>query len=681
MTATNAAWSQGFTGWDELGPKGQAWRIEKQETPAKAAAPFFPDQNGHVYEQLLHNMPVLLHCMDGSGRIVSANNRWCEALGYAHQDIEGRLFNELLAPPSRTKLVTAIYPAYLQNGSVRGEEIYIHRKDGTLATMLMSMNAYRGDKGRIERSVCVLQDITELKIAELATTRSDTRFRGAFEAAALAMSLVSPTGQIELCNPAFKDFVGRPEIDSRPAGFEEMLHAEDRGPFINGMRTLLSGEVSTLKLELRYVKADGSLSHGATSVSLVKNARGETEQLVVQIVDIGDRKEVSRRLQVAQKMEAVGQLTGGLAHDFNNLLTIISGNLELLGSKLADDEKGAKRLSEALDASRKGSDLTRQLLAVARKQDLEPQETSINALIAGMLPLIERTLGENIQIKAVAMPGEPRSTIDPSQLESAILNLAINARDAMEQGGHLTIETQPAYLDADYCEANPGVQPGNYVMIAITDDGCGMPQTVLEKVFHPFFTTKPEGKGNGLGLAMVYGFVKQSGGHINVYSEVGHGTSIKIYLPRRMAPSEVAPVAIETNDNNEPPPPVARKKRILVVEDQEAVRAVACGFLEDFGYDVVEAEDGFQALARLQEHADIDLMFSDVVMPGGMNGFDLAQAAAGMRPNLRIVHTSGYPKGAMVHQDEPRFREGFIIMKPYRREELQKIIREAFERP
>jgi PAS domain S-box-containing protein len=680
MTATNAAWSQGFTGWDELGPKGQAWRIEKQEIPAKAPAPFFPDQNGQVYEQLLHNVPVLLHCMDGSGRIISVNKRWCEALGYTHQDIEGRLFNELLAPPSRTKLVTVIYPAYLQNGSVKGEEIYIHRKDGTLATMLMSMNAYRGDKGRIERSVCLLQDITDLKIAELATNRSDMRFRGAFEAAALAMALVSPTGQIELCNPTFKEFVGRPEIDARPVGFEETLYPEDRGPFINGMRTLLSGEVSALKLDLRYARGDGSISHGATSVSLVKNGRGETEQLVVQIVDISDRKEVSRRLQIAQKMEAVGQLTGGLAHDFNNLLTIISGNLELLGSKLAEDEKGAKRLREALDASRKGSDLTRQLLAVARKQDLEPQEVNINGLITGMLPLIERTLGENIQIKAVAMPGEPRSTIDPSQLESAILNLSINARDAMEEGGHLTIETQPAYLDADYCAANPGVQPGNYVMIAITDDGCGMSQDVLEKVFQPFFTTKPAGKGNGLGLAMVYGFVKQSGGHINVYSEVGHGTSIKIYLPRRMAPSEVAPIAIETKDNVSPPP-ASRKKRILVVEDQEAVRAVACGFLEDFGYDVVEAEDGFTALARLQEHPDIDLMFSDVVMPGGMNGFDLAQAAAGMRPKLKIVHTSGYPKGAMVHQDEPRFREGFIIMKPYRREELQKIIREAFERP
>ena len=230
-------------------------------------------------------------------------------------------------------------------------------------------------------------------------------------------------------------------------------------------------------------------------------------------------------------------------------------------------------------------------------------------------------------------------------------------------------------------------------MVAISDTGIGMSPELLEKVFHPFFTTKENGKGTGLGLSMVYGFIKQSGGHISIYSEVGHGTSVKMYLPRKISAGEIS---AETAANNgslaiealppaasvetEVPKKAARPQKILVVEDQEAVRAVACGFLMDFGYDVVEAEDGFQALSKLQEDPEIDLMFSDIVMPGGMNGFDLAQAASGMRPDLKIVHTSGYPKGAMVHQDEPRFRQGFIIMKPYRREELQKIIRDAFEK-
>jgi len=260
----------------------------------------------------------------------------------------------------------------------------------------------------------------------------------------------------------------------------------------------------------------------------------------------------------------------------------------------------------------------------------------------------------------------------------------------MGDNGKLTIETQAAHLDQYYAEKNPEVVPGDYVMIAVSDNGCGMSAELLEKVFQPFFTTKAPGKGTGLGLSMVYGFIKQSGGHISVYSEVGHGTSVKMYLPRRSRPMETieshkleakvldtsAPVA---SGVIEPFVQAARRPKILVVEDQEAVRAVACGFLEDFGYDVIEAGDGFQALAQLQENTDIDLMFTDVVMPGGMNGFDLAQAAQSLKPLLKIVHTSGYPKGAMVHQDEPRFKNGFIIMKPYRREELQKIIRDALE--
>jgi CheY-like chemotaxis protein len=292
------------------------------------------------------------------------------------------------------------------------------------------------------------------------------------------------------------------------------------------------------------------------------------------------------------------------------------------------------------------------------------------------------------------MDGDPHTLIDPSQLESAILNLAINARDAMGNNGRLTIETQPAYLDAEYATKNPDVTPGQYVMVAVSDNGCGMSAELQEKVFQPFFTTKAPGKGTGLGLSMVYGFIKQSGGHISVYSEVGHGTSVKMYLPRRnrsmdgvsAANPEIKVVAMPTPIVGEiieavvqPVTQPARRPKILVVEDQEAVRAVACGFLEDFGYDVIEAGDGFQALAQLQENDDIDLMFTDVVMPGGMNGFDLAQAAQSLKPLLKIVHTSGYPKGAMVHQDEPRFKNGFIIMKPYRREELNKIIKDALE--
>jgi PAS domain S-box-containing protein len=685
-------------GWDDLAPQQPVWRVEKPAVSSGPGMPFFPDQNGGVYEKLLANLPVMLHCMDGSGRMISANAAWCDALGYLPSDVVGRSFSEFLPQESRSRLVTEIYPKFLVSSSYRNAEILIHRKDGSLATVVLSMTAYRGDKGRLERSVCMLEDITEKKIAQIKTNRGDQRFRGAFDAAAHGMAVVSPTGQIEAANSAMTAFLNRADLSAATYGFEELLHKEDRGQFLNGMRQLLMGEVPVLQQELRYMTSEGRIVHGATSIALVKNEKGETEQLIVQITDTSEKKLVNERLQKAQKMEAIGQLTGGLAHDFNNLLTVIIGNLQLLDGKLAGDEKSEKRVSEAIVAARKGSDLTHQLLAFARKQELEPRDVGVNGLVQGMAPLVSRTIGENIELKVDCMDGDPHSLIDPSQLESAILNLSINARDAMGNSGRLTIETQPAYLDAEYAAKNPEVTPGQYVMVAVSDNGCGMSAELQEKIFQPFFTTKAPGSGTGLGLAMVYGFIKQSGGHISVYSEVGHGTSVKMYLPRRMRSADGAstpkpemtvfegfasqPRAEVTAIIEAAPEPVAepvRRPKILVVEDQEAVRAVACGFLEDFGYDVIEAGDGFQALAQLQENDDIDLMFTDVVMPGGMNGFDLAQAAQSLKPNLKIVHTSGYPKGAMVHQDEPRFKNGFIIMKPYRREELNKIIKDALE--
>jgi PAS domain S-box-containing protein len=695
-----------FKGWDELGSKSVAWKVEKPEVQ-RASMPFFPDQQGGVYEKLLANLPVMLHSMDGSGRMLSANAAWCTALGYDPKDIVGRSFSEFLPLESRSRLVTEIYPKYLVSSSYRNAEILIHRKDGSLATVLLSMNAYRGDKGRLERSVCVLEDVTNRKIAEIATSRSDQRFRGAFAAAVNGMAVVSPSGQIEAANDSLAKFLDRKDLEMATFSFEELIHKDDRGPFLNGMRQLLSGETQLLQQELRYTTGADLVVHGTTSIALVKNEKGETEQLIVQITDTSEKKDVNDRLQKAQKMEAIGQLTGGLAHDFNNLLTVIIGNLQLLDGKFGADEKSTKRVDEAIDAARKGSELTKQLLAFARKQELEPRDVGVNELVKGMQPLIERTIGENIELIVEVMAGDPHSLIDPSQLESAILNLSINARDAMNESGKLTIETQPVYLDRFYAEKNPDVVPGHYVMVAVSDNGCGMSAELLEKVFQPFFTTKAPGKGTGLGLSMVYGFIKQSGGHISVYSEVGHGTSVKMYLPRRMRIEEETttkssnPVvekvmeALNTAQQDETSnlsyslphdetvvdikPYSSRRPKVLVVEDQEAVRAVACGFLEDFGYEIVEAGDGFQALAVLQEQDDIDLMFSDVVMPGGMNGFDLAQAALSMKPGLKIVHTSGYPKGAMVHQDEPRFKNGFIIMKPYRREELQKIIRDALD--
>ncbi len=664
----------GLTGWEAPRETPATWQVERKTAP-EATMVFFPDQNGGVYEKLLNNLPMMLHCMDGSGRLISANAAWCESLGYSAKDIVGRSFSEFLPMDSRSKLVTEIYPKYLTTSSYRGGQIQIHRKDGTLALVRVSMTAYRGDKGRLERTVCLLENIAESPAVAPATSSNDHRFKAAFAAAAHGFAVVSPSGHIEVANQSLASLLQRSDLESRQVSFEELLHRDDKPAFLAGMRQLLSGEVPVLQRELRLQTGAGRTITCAISTALIKNEAGETEQLFVQIIDLSESQAVNERLQRAQKMEAIGQLTGGLAHDFNNLLTVIIGNLQLLDGKFGSDDKSSRRVSEAIDAAQKGSDLTKQLLAVARKQELAPCDVEVNGLVKAMEPLLSRAIGENISLQVQTVAGQVQALIDPSLLENAILNLAINARDAMDKSGNLTIETQTTVLDAFYAQKHPEVIPGPYVMIAVSDTGSGMPPEVLENIFQPFFTTKPIGQGTGLGLSMVYGFIKQSGGHISVYSEVGHGTSVKMYLPQKgvgqvadgaKAEAIVEAVVLPT-----------RKTKILVVEDQEAVRAVASGFLEDFGYDVVQAGDGFQALAVLQEEPEIDLMFSDVVMPGGMNGFDLAQAAQSLRPDLKVVHTSGYPKGAMVHQDEPRFKKGFIIMKPYRRDDLQKIIKDA----
>ena len=690
-----ASLNQPFTGWDELRTSAPAWKIEKPQVRQENYVPFFPDQNGKVYEMLLANFPVMLHCMDGAGRITSVNKHWAASMGYTANEVAGRSFNEFLTPESRARLVQEVYPNYFQSGSARGELITIIRQDGSTAQVLLSMTAYRGDKGRIERSVCLIDQPVSINVQAPVTVVDDQRFKGAFERAMHAIALVAPSGDVSLGNDAFWSLLG---VLPREVALDDLIHPDDRRAFLALMMGLLQGKTDAGRCELRFPTPEGGVVHGDTQVSIVRNMAGDIDQMIVQITDASETKKAANSLLRAQKMEAISQLTGGLAHDFNNLLTVIIGNLELLESKLPD-ERSAKRLGEAIDAARKGAGLTRQMLAFARKQELEPRDVKINELVSGIAPLLSRSIGEQVQLKADLMTGEPLAVIDPSQLESAILNLAINARDAMPQGGHLTIETQPIYLDQAYAAAHEDVPSGHYVMVAVSDTGSGMSAELLEKVFQPFFTTKEQGKGSGLGLAMVYGFIKQSGGHINVYSEVGHGTAVKMYLPRKFAPGEIIPgvngvspemvapagvplVETALAEASAVEPEVAaepRRQKILVVEDQEAVRAVACGFLQDFGYDIIEAEDGLQALARLQECPDVDLMFSDVVMPGGLNGFDLAQAARGIRPDLKVVHTSGYPKGAMVHQEEPRFREGFIIMKPYRREDLQKIIRDALD--
>jgi signal transduction histidine kinase/CheY-like chemotaxis protein len=382
--------------------------------------------------------------------------------------------------------------------------------------------------------------------------------------------------------------------------------------------------------------------------------------------DITESKRGENRMRQAQKMETIGQLTGGVAHDFNNLLQIIMANLDLVLRRVTDEDL-RKRLNNALVGAERGSKLTRQLLAFARRQPLRPEPVNLGRVVRDLTDLLRRTLGESIEIEETGAAGLWSAMADRGQVENAILNLAINARDAMPSGGRLTLELGNAFLDDEYARNHEDVKAGQYVMVAVTDTGTGMPKEVIERAFDPFFSTKPEGRGTGLGLSMVYGFVKQSGGHVKIYSEMGHGTTIRLYLPRSLEGEPLPYTGGETVT-------AGRGERILVVEDDADVRSAVVSMINDLGYKTVEAGNGDEALALLRQEVRIDLMFSDVVMPGELHGRKLGQAAQEIRPDLRIIFTSGYTENSIIHNG--RLDEGVVLLsKPYRKEDLARKFR------
>lgn len=388
------------------------------------------------------------------------------------------------------------------------------------------------------------------------------------------------------------------------------------------------------------------------------------ERIVARTLEL---EKTHEQLRQSQKLEAVGQLTGGVAHDFNNVLQVIVGNLQLLHMDAADDQVLRKRLETASFAAERGAKLSAQLLAFARRQPLRPVVANLARILRGMDDLLRRTLGESIHIETVVAGGLWNTLIDTNQLENAILNLAINARDAMSGHGKLTLELGNALLDDHYTKNEQDVPAGQYIMLAVSDTGAGMSPEVLARVFEPFFTTKREGQGTGLGLSMVYGFVKQSNGHIRIYSEVGSGTTVKIYLPRSFQPEA------ETNETLAGPV-IGGAETILVVEDDLVVQATAVDMLTGLGYRVLKANDGQSALNVLHSGIPIDLLFTDVVMPGPVRSPDLAKQAKQIFPNIEVLFTSGYTQNAIVHGG--RLDPGVALLsKPYRREDLARKVR------
>ena len=409
------------------------------------------------------------------------------------------------------------------------------------------------------------------------------------------------------------------------------------------------------------------------SQTALRRANRELQASNDQLLDqMAQRERAENDLRQAQKMDSIGQLTGGIAHDFNNMLAIVIGSLDIADRRLATDPARARTaIGHALEGANRAASLTKRLLAFARRSPLQPQAIDPNQLVANMSELLRRSLGEGISIETVLAGGVWRTRADPGQLENAILNLCVNARDAMDGAGRLTIESQNAHLDDAYAAQHDGIAAGQYVAVVITDNGPGMPKEVMERAFEPFFTTKGVGQGTGLGLAQVYGFVRQSGGHVKIYSELGQGTTVKIYLPRHFGAADSAEPAKPVEDL----PRALPGEVILVVEDEDQVRRMSVAALDELGYAVVEASGGDAALTVLRERPDVRLLFTDVVMPG-LNGRQLADQARQLRPELPVLFTTGYTRNAVVHNGVVD-RDVHFIPKPFTVGQLAYKVREV----
>jgi PAS domain S-box-containing protein len=457
----------------------------------------------------------------------------------------------------------------------------------------------------------------------------------------------------ELIGRRLRDVVG-------DAAFEQLR------PRVEGV---LSGSPAAFQETITY--PDGNTREVEVTFVPHVASEGTIEGFFALTHDGTDRKATEAQLRQAQKMEAVGQLTGGVAHDFNNLLTVVIGNLDAALERVPGDTRPL--VDSALRAAERGATLIRKMLAFSRRQTLVPEALDLNVLAAGMEDLLRRTLGEQVEIEMKLSPDLWPTLADKAQVESALLNLAINSRDAMPTGGKLTIETANIRLDDDYGARNAEVVPGDYVVLAVTDTGGGMRPEVLARALEPFFTTKGVGKGSGLGLSMIYGFAKQSDGHLKIYSEVGHGTTVRLYLPRQVAQTATATVTKATPGDHP-----RGGETILVVEDDPLVRSFVVVQLRDLGYIVLEAADGPAAQKLLDDDASIDLLFTDVVMPGGMTGRQLADKAKRRRPGLRTLYTSGYTENSIVHQGKLDPGVHFLS-KPFRRQDLAVKVRKLLD--
>ena len=517
-------------------------------------------------------------------------------------------------------------------------------------------------------------DVTADVNIQLALAEAESRFRSVFDQAAVGIGVMTPRGRFIAVNRKLCELMKRDEDALLDLRFGDIVDPEDYRSSAKKVRRLLAREISTFTSQLRCEIGSGDVSWINLTVSLIGERQGNRPALLGIVEDITQRTRAEEELRQAQKMEAVGQLTGGIAHDFNNLLAIIIGNLDMIEAGTLDEETQGFAMKQVLQAAERSADLTRRLLAFSRRQALRPEPTDVNQLVAGMIGLLQRTIGERVKIGVMFGEQMPSARVDPGQLESAILNLAINGRDAMPNGGELMIETGLVTLTEASSAQGEAVLAGDYVTLSISDTGRGIESDVLGKVFEPFFTTKDVGHGSGLGLSMVYGFAKQSEGDVDIASTVGEGTTVRLYLPVAHGPSGRADA-----EDGARADPRGDGEVVLVVEDDDGVRKLMITVLNDLGYTPIVTESGESGLAILSSRDDCDLLLTDLVLPGAIDGVELANEARQTKPGLKIILMSGH-SNRIASEEGVLGEDTVLIAKPFRRTDLARALHHALHR-
>ncbi|MCP3660977.1 MAG: transporter substrate-binding domain-containing protein [Gammaproteobacteria bacterium] len=584
-------------------------------------------------------------------------------------------FLDTIHPEDREQ-VNRAYTDSLTDKTPRSITHRLLMKDGSIKYVHEICKSVFDDKGNPIRSTGTIQDITHAFEVENALRKNQILLADAQKLAHLGNWTVDLiTGQAIWSDEEFRLLGYEPgSVTPNAENFMNAIHPEDREAAQKEIqRTMQPGEEAPYHTQLRVLFPDNTERMVEQRGQVTFNGQGQPLRMFGTTQDITERKQSEQTLRRAQKMDAIGQLAGGIAHDFNNLLGIIIGNLDFLKYLISEDEKSMKRVDSALKAALRAADLTKQLLGFSRKQASDTHPIDVNQIIRGMESLITRSVTPEVEIEFHLIDNLWMTLINPNDLEDALLNLIINARDAMPHGGKLTIETSNRQLDTAFSELNPTIKPGDYIQLAVSDTGGGISREIIDQIFDPFFTTKSSGKGTGLGLSMVYGFTQRANGYIKAYSENNLGTTFRLYLPRNIEGKEnislrLPEEALSTQGH----------ETILVVDDEDGLLDLARDYLEGSGYKVFTADRGTKALTVLRTESGIDLLFSDVVMPGGMNGYELAELACEKKPGIKVLLTSGFTKKASARNGQSRFGAN-LLPKPYNRNELLMQIRSVLD--